>query len=264
MNAVFASYFSILLRYHFKIDLLDLELVNNDEEFQSFIPQEGMRVLIEQIVSTFSDEDVSMVRVQLINNLIFPELQYEFEKFLTEEQHGTLVRFADTVLKTKLEEYKKKYSANAEKCNEAVKHLQDISEGNLPFDYVSESTVDYPYKKIDFLGMLHESNEKYFAKTITRDQFKKLQDIARERLEIYTQHLEHLRKSRAAENNNTKENEKETASSTTTTTYSDEKKLLESNDEKSALDEQQMQKTMVSKVVPLYYENIVLSYHTFF
>ena len=210
--------------------MLDLGVVKNDDEFESFLPQEGFRTLIEQIISTFSSEDASMIRVQYMNNLIFPELQYEFEKFLTEEQHANLVQFADAILKTKLNEYKKKYSVNVEKCNEAVEHLQEISKGNLPFDYVSERTVDYPYKKIDLLGMLNESNEQYYEKTITRDQFKKLQEIASERLEIYTRHIEHLREMQTSNNN--KQNI--------------EKDLSESNNEKLVADEQKIQKAIVS------------------
>lgn len=147
-----------------------------------FVKQTSVTKFFLEKIFFQGDFNYNEIRIQFYEDFIYPEkLIIGFEKILTTKQHQWLITLAKEILKSK-EKYLQRYD-NDQDRNLAEYHVQAIAKGNIPLEYMTEETLEYPKKTLNFIDMLSLENAGTFEKTIEKRQFETLLEAAKERKE---------------------------------------------------------------------------------
>lgn len=225
-NTILSPYIAIYLHYQFKVMLLEHNIlkaqptnikdkktghsksqneekkdlksqsesvISNTDTLPSFVPhvffpEENLRIILQDIVKTLSGNYEDVVRIQYFQDMLFPDKLFNFEKYISNETHNWLCLMAQDIITGKQDMIDDLYPDNEEKTL-FLQHNQAIANGSLPCDFMSEQTIDYPRKTMDFMLMINRKADQLFEKTIQRNHFEALRQYAQEKMNEIDQHL---------------------------------------------------------------------------
>ncbi len=184
INAIISPFMSVFVYYHFKLGLLQFKFLEKDEQIENRYNDLQLKVFLIDIAKTLQggDYDSNDVSIRFTKDMLFPERLPSFENFLTKSQHDRLIKMAETILNEQKEKFLDNYETTEDK-EIALLHLHAIKKGDLPCGYMNENLYETPKKTVYFIQMISPKNSEVFEKTIEKEQFDYVIEVAKERLE---------------------------------------------------------------------------------